>query len=163
MCLISCLVAAKIRNFSALIFKLWMFVHNCENIMSVCMSARFESLHTIVPLYTWLPHFLIVCSFYRWSNLSLYAHARLLLTFVVVSRWTTLDLCRLMWKNGLPWTASKRVDFLHSCGHPEVLWVHRLPRVLNTWGHDHRLAPSLWSKGEGSRVPDEPCLGRVGL
>jgi hypothetical protein len=46
-------------------------------------------------------------------------------------------------------------------GHPEGLWVHRLPRVLDTWGHDHRLAPSLWSEGEDPSLPDKSYLGRV--
>jgi hypothetical protein len=48
-------------------------------------------------------------------------------------------------------------------GRPERLWVHPLPIVLDTWGHDHMPAPSFWSKGEDFRVPDKPCLGRVGV
>jgi hypothetical protein len=38
--------------------------------------------------------------FYHGSSLSLYTHVHLVLTFVVVSIWTTLDLRRLMWKHG---------------------------------------------------------------
>jgi hypothetical protein len=38
---------------------------------------------------------------YSWIELPLYTHTRLILTFVVMSRWTTLVLRRLMWKHGL--------------------------------------------------------------
>jgi hypothetical protein len=48
-------------------------------------------------------------------------------------------------------------------GHPEGLWVHHLPRVLDTWGHDHRPAPSWWSEGEDFSVPDQSYLERVGV
>jgi hypothetical protein len=55
------------------------------------------------------------------------------------------------------------VDFLHSCGTPwRTLGI--LPtRILDTWDHDHRTAPSLWSEGEYFHVPDQSCLGRVGV
>jgi hypothetical protein len=113
--LISCYV--NLRNFGDSGFKLWIFVHNCQNFMSLCMFARFESTYncTLVPMAT---PFLNHIPFCRGSSLSLYTHPRLVLTFAIVSRWTTLDLSQLMWKHGPSCTTSRRVDFLHFCGTP---------------------------------------------
>jgi hypothetical protein len=45
----------KVGNFWSSGFQLWIFVHNCQNFMLLCMSARFEFWHTTVPLCTWIP------------------------------------------------------------------------------------------------------------
>jgi hypothetical protein len=51
-------------------------------------------------LYHWLPHFLTTYPFIVDQVILVHSH-RLVLTFVVMSIWTTLDLRRLMWKHGL--------------------------------------------------------------
>jgi hypothetical protein len=83
------------------------------------MYARsIRVMHMIVPWYPWLPHSLTTYSLIVNRVISLYTHTWLVLTFVVMSRWTTLDLHRLMWNHGLSWTTLRRVDFLHFCGTP---------------------------------------------
>jgi hypothetical protein len=75
-------------------------------------------------------------------------------------RWLYVDWCGIMDSRELPWGGWISYTFV---GHPEGLWVHNLPRVLDTWGHDNRTTPSLWSEGEDFSVPDQSCLGRVGV
>jgi hypothetical protein len=68
---------------------------------------------------------------YSWIELPLYTRTRLILTFVVMSRWTTLALRQLMWNldsRELPRGGWISCTFV---GHPEGLWVHYLPRVLD--------------------------------
>jgi hypothetical protein len=75
-------------------------------------------------------------------------------------RWLYVGWCGIMDSRELPRGGWISCTFV---GHPEGLWVHHLPRVLDTWGHDHRPTPSLWSEGEDFSVPDQSCLGRVGV
>jgi hypothetical protein len=52
------------------------------------------------------------------------------------------------------------VNYLEEGGFPALLWD-----TLKDFGYTtyHRPAPSLWSEGEDFRVPDQSCLGRVGV
>jgi hypothetical protein len=66
--------------------------------MYVC-SLRFLAYdcNLVHMINTFLNHM----PFYHGSALSLYAHTRLVLTFFIMSRWTTLDLRWQMWKHVL--------------------------------------------------------------
>jgi hypothetical protein len=78
----------NLRNFGALVLS-YEFLFT---------TARTLPSWMFVPMATpFLNHVL----FYHGSSLSLYTHTCLALTFVIASRWTTLDLRRLMWKHGL--------------------------------------------------------------
>jgi hypothetical protein len=129
-------------------------------IMYVC---SIQVIRTIVPWYTWLAHLLTT---YSCIMDQVYPCILALVWFSLLSlcpdgqHWICVGKCESMDSRELPRGGWISCTFVR---HPEVLWVHYLPRVLDTWGHGHRLAPSLWSDGEDPCVPNKSSLGRVGV
>jgi hypothetical protein len=108
---------ANLRNVGALVLS-YEFLFTtastlCHYVCLLVPSLAYDCIlvHLITP-------FLNYILLYHGSSLSLNTHTRLVLTSVVMTRWITLSLCRLMWKHGLSCTTSRKVDFLHFCGTP---------------------------------------------
>jgi hypothetical protein len=68
-----------------------------DHVSLVCLLVRAQ--HMMVFKYAWLPHTLTLTQFV--DRVTLYTRIRLILTFVIMSRWTTLALRRLMRNHGL--------------------------------------------------------------
>jgi hypothetical protein len=63
-----------------------------DHVSLVCLLVRAQ--HTMVFKYAWLPHTLTLPVLM--DRVTLYTRTRLVLTFVVMTRWTMLALRRLM-------------------------------------------------------------------
>jgi hypothetical protein len=87
----------KLGNFEALVFSYEFFAHNYQNLCHYVCRLDSSYVHTIVPWCPWLPHCLTL---YHFGMGRVYPCTlpRLVLTFAIMSRWTTLNLRRLMWK-----------------------------------------------------------------
>jgi hypothetical protein len=86
------------HNLAELLRKFWNILVWCLSYEFLFTTARTLPSCMFEPTITpFIDHAL----FYRGPSLSLYTHTHLVLTFVVISKWTTLDLRRLMWKHGL--------------------------------------------------------------
>jgi hypothetical protein len=145
-----------------LVSMLWIFIHDRQNVCHyVCLLVS-SSAYDHILVYMFTP-FLNHIPFFRGSSLSLYTHPvcfSLLPLCPDGTPWIWVGWCENMDSRELPgggWISCIIV------GHLERLQAHCVPRVLDTWGHDHQSTPSLLNESEDFRVPDQSSLGRVGV
>jgi hypothetical protein len=124
----------NLGNFGALVFKLWIFVHNCYNSLSSCMYAHFESniwlyfVHMTTPVCpVWEKNFFYSVMAIGWS---LDLRVKLQVSSSPVSRLSSLT-C-------IP---SKPLEFIH-VGAPSCSWIDTLvmiTSIFQSWAY------SSWS------------------
>jgi hypothetical protein len=101
MCLITLLSCyAKLKKIGLWFLSYEIFVHNRQNLCHyVCLlDSSYAYDCTLLPMATPLLNHI---PFLSWIEFILVCPHCLVLTFAIISRWTTLNLRQLMWKHAL--------------------------------------------------------------